>query len=179
MLNKLMIAISGKSGCGNTTLGKMLANDLNLTQINYTFRNLATDEGTTFEDIRKRAEETDEIDKLLDKRQIELAMATNGCVLGSRLAIWKLQQATVKVFLDISLDERSRRIALREGKEHSLAKAETSERDRLDTDRYKKIYNLDNNDFVNIADIVISDDKLSSEQIANLIKDFLRNNNHI
>lgn len=179
MLNKLMIAISGKSGCGNTTLGKLLANDLKLTQINYTFRNLAVDEGTTFEEIRKRAEETDDIDKLLDKRQIELAMATNGCVLGSRLAIWKLQEATVKVFLDISLDERSRRIALREGKLHDVAKAETSERDKLDTERYKKIYNLDTNNFIGVADIVISDDKLSSQQIASIIKDFLRNNNHI
>ena len=45
-LNKdLRIAISGKSGCGNTTVSGMLAKTLGVTLINYTFRQLAAGKG--------------------------------------------------------------------------------------------------------------------------------------
>ena len=42
---ELRIAISGKSGCGNTTVSTMLAQRLGIKLINYTFRNLAKDIG--------------------------------------------------------------------------------------------------------------------------------------
>ena len=38
---KLRIAISGLSGCGNTTVSKKLSEMLGVRMINYTFRNLA------------------------------------------------------------------------------------------------------------------------------------------
>ena len=38
---ELRIAISGKSGCGNTTVSTLLSEKLGIKLINYTFRTLA------------------------------------------------------------------------------------------------------------------------------------------
>ena len=47
-LNKeVRIAISGKSGCGNTTVSSLLAKTLDITLINYTFRQMAAERNMT------------------------------------------------------------------------------------------------------------------------------------
>ena len=38
---ELRIAVSGKSGCGNTTVSSLLARSLGIKLVNYTFRQLA------------------------------------------------------------------------------------------------------------------------------------------
>lgn len=73
MSNKIKIAISGKSGCGNSTVSRMVAERLGLEVINYTFRNMAEDLGISFEELRRRAEKDDSMDRQLDARQVELA----------------------------------------------------------------------------------------------------------
>ncbi len=98
MLNKITIAISGKSGCGNTTVSKTVADRLNLKFINYTFRTMADERGISFEALRQLAEESTAIDMELDKKQVYLA-AEGNCVLGSRLAIWMIDKADLKVYL--------------------------------------------------------------------------------
>ena len=53
-LNKeIRVAISGKSGCGNTTVSGMLAKTLGVTLINYTFRQLAAEKGMTLPEGRR------------------------------------------------------------------------------------------------------------------------------
>ena len=47
------MAISGKSGCGNTTVSRLVADRLGLIVINYTFKNLAQDKGMSFEEIAR------------------------------------------------------------------------------------------------------------------------------
>lgn len=42
---EVRVAISGKSGCGNTTVSSMLAEKLGIKLINYTFRQLAAEKG--------------------------------------------------------------------------------------------------------------------------------------
>ena len=96
MLNNITIAISGKSGCGNTTVSKIVADKLDLKFINYTFRTMAEEKGISFEELRQLAEESTAIDMELDKKQVYLA-AEGKCVLGSRLAIWMIADADLKV----------------------------------------------------------------------------------
>ena len=67
----LTIAISGKSGCGNTTLSKRLSEHLGLKLINYTLRSLAEEEGMSFEDLWNMSQEDTKWDRLLDQRQKE------------------------------------------------------------------------------------------------------------
>jgi cytidylate kinase len=153
MSSELTIAISGKSGCGNTTVSTLLAQRLGLRLINYTFHNMAQERGLSFEEFGRLAEQDDQYDLYLDRRQVELASG-GGCVLGSRLAIWLLPEATLKVYLTASLEERARRIALREGLDPAQAREAVEERDKRDRKRYLRIYHLDIDD-PRPADLVV------------------------
>ena len=55
-LSKIKIAVSGKSGCGNSTVSRLLAEKLGLKLINYTFHNMAEEAGIPFEELCLKAE---------------------------------------------------------------------------------------------------------------------------
>lgn len=154
----IKIAISGKSGCGNTTASKLLAQTLDLRMINYTFRNLAQEKGLDLAQVLALAEHDPSWDRDLDLKQAQLASAGD-CVLGSRLAIWILKDADLRVYLKASVETRASRIWGREHDLHPLVDgqtmlAETIERDRRDRERYLKLYNIDNDQF-EFADLII------------------------
>lgn len=151
--HKLRIAISGKSGCGNTTVSTLLAQTLGITLINYTFRQLAVEKGFTLAEVIEKAKTDDSYDKYVDTHQIELARKES-CVLGSRLAIWMLKEADIRIYLLANDELRARRILNREGGDIEQIKSFTAMRDREDTERYKKLYGIDNNDY-SIADIKV------------------------
>ena len=111
---ELRVAISGKSGCGNTTVSSLLAESLQVTLINYTFRNLAKELGISLAEIIERAKTDTQYDKLVDTKQVDLAKQQS-CVLGSRLAVWMLQEADLKVYLLADNQIRAQRILNREG----------------------------------------------------------------
>ena len=110
----LRIAISGKSGCGNTTVSKLLSEKLGIDMINFTFRSLSAETGLSLSEIIEKAKTDDSFDITVDTRQVEMAEKTS-CVLGSRLAIWMLKSANLRVFLLASDDVRAQRIHNREG----------------------------------------------------------------
>ncbi len=173
MLNKLelvkplRIAMSGRSGCGNTTAGRLVAQHLGITHVNYTFRNLAADKNMQLSELLALAKESDEYDKELDRHQLELAIGSS-CVLSSRLAMWMLPVADLKIFLNIPLDERSRRIAQREGGDLSIKIQETKDRDEQDHHRYFRIYGIDT-DHYDGADLIINSGRLTAQQVADII----------
>ncbi len=163
----MKIAISGKSGCGNTTVSKMTAAKLGLKFVNYTFRIMAQEKGIPFEELCRLAESDKRFDIMLDEKQKELASEGN-CVLGSRLAIWIIDDADLKVFLDAPTDVRAERIHRREGGSYEEVFNKTIARDKRDSERYKNLYNIDNNDF-SFANLVIDTGALSAEEVAELI----------
>lgn len=163
----MIIAISGKSGCGNTTVSTKLAERLGLTLVNYTFRNLAADTGREFKEICQAAKSDFSYDKIIDSHQVELARKGN-CVLGSRLAIWMVDFADLKVFLEASIETRAKRIVLREGGTFQQRYDETAARDESDTGRYKVLYGIDNNQH-DFADLIIDTALYDPDQIVDLI----------
>ena len=164
----IRIAISGKSGCGNTTISKIVADTLGLQFINYTFRSLAEEMKLDLKKVLELAENNDNIDKKLDENQVKLAMESNGCVLGSRLAIWMLKEADLKVYLKAKPETRAGRIVKREGESLESVREFTEKRDKQDHERYFRIYNIDNDDY-SFADMIIDTEKLTPEQIADMI----------
>ena len=164
---ELRIAISGKSGCGNTTVSTLLSKILGIKLINYTFRQLAAEKGLTLAQVIENAKTDDSYDIAVDTKQVELARAES-CILGSRLAIWMLKEADMKVYLGASDDVRAKRILNREGGNLEEIKAFTEMRDREDSNRYKKLYNIDNNDF-SFVDLNIDTALYTPDQIAQLI----------
>jgi cytidylate kinase len=167
-INEAKIAISGKSGCGNTTVSRIVAETLKLRFINFTFRSLAKEKGLSLEEILALAAKDDSWDREVDTRQVEMARENGGCVLGSRLAIWMLPEADLKVFLTARPEVRAKRIQGREGECLISVTKFTASRDRQDHERYLRIYNI-NNDEYSFADLVIDTDDIEPAEIARLI----------
>uniref|UniRef100_UPI00298E8F2B (d)CMP kinase n=1 Tax=Treponema sp. TaxID=166 RepID=UPI00298E8F2B len=156
-----------KSGCGNTTVSTLLSQMLGIKLINYTFRTLAEERGMTLAQVIENAKTDNSYDKYVDTHQVELARAES-CVLGSRLAIWMLKEADLKVYLKLDPDTRAKRILNREGGDLEEIKKFTQMRDSEDSRRYKELYNIDNSvyDFV---DVEIDTGVNNPEQVAAII----------
>lgn len=166
-MGALRIAISGKSGCGNTTVSRLLAERLDVRLINYTFHTMAEEQGVSFEQMCRMAESDDSWDRYLDRKQVERAME-GSCVLGSRLAIWVLHAADIKVYLTASPDVRARRIQTREGGSLEEVRAATTRRDQRDRSRYLRLYDIDTDSY-QFADLVIDTEKYRPDEIVDRI----------
>ena len=168
MKREIRIAVSGKSGCGNTTICKMAADILDLRFINFTFRSLAQERNLDLKTVLELAATDDSWDREVDSRQVSLAREEGGCVLGSRLAIWMLEEADLKVYLEASPQVRVRRIIKREGGVFDEVAAFTAERDRQDHGRYLRIYNIDNDDY-SFAHLIVNTDIHTPDEIVDMI----------
>jgi len=157
MLNNPRITISSKSGCGNSTVSRIIARKLGLKLINYTFHDLAEEKKMDFEKLCLLAENDDKYDLFVDKRQVELA-ASGKCIMASRLAIWLLKNAELKVYLEASPQVRAGRIAGREGLSVDEALAAMAKRDNRDHQRYMKLYGIDIDKY-DFVDLVVDTEK--------------------
>ena len=166
MSSDVRIAISGKSGCGNTTVSRLVAARLGLRVINYTFKDLARDMGLTFQELSDKAEKDPQYDLSLDKMQVEMA-ASGRYVLGSRLAIWLLRDTAFTVYLEAGLETRALRIAKREGLDYATALRKTERRDTRDRERYLRLYGYDVDDY-RFARLIISAEP-GAEEVAQAI----------
>ena len=167
MKKGIKIAISGRSGCGNTTVSTLLAEALGFRLINYTFHSLADELRIPFKELCLLAEDDPQYDYRVDEKQIEMTAGGN-CVLGSRLAIWLCKDADIKVFLTATSEVRAERILKREGGDPEKVQAETRARDDRDHQRYLKLYDIDNekHDF---ADLIIDTEGYTPDEIKSLI----------
>ncbi|MFW5688257.1 MAG: (d)CMP kinase [Spirochaetota bacterium] len=169
----MKIAISGKSGSGNTTVTSRVAERLGYQRVNYTFKDMAAEQGVSFETMCEMAEHDSRWDIKLDRRQVEMAREGN-TVLGSRLAIWVLDDADVRVYLDAPPEVRARRIQRRniengeKPTNFETVFTQTVERDQRDHDRYLRLYGIDNDHF-DFADLVIDAAELGPDEIADRI----------
>jgi len=162
----MIIAISGLSGCGNSTVSGLVAQKLGLKKVNYTFHDLAREKNVSFEEMRATAErEFPATDLELDKKISEMVSAGD-CVVGSRIAIWR-DAADLRVWLDAPPKTRAKRIAEREGKPAD-ARA-VKERDAADSARYKKLYGINLKKGAKECDLEINTERISAEKAAEIV----------
>lgn len=167
----IRIAISGHSGCGNTTATTNVGKALGIQIINYTFRDLAKDLGLSFEYIHSNASSDLIFDYLTDLILIRNALANESIVVGTRLAAW-LMDADLRIWLHAPLETRAARINQRESEkqasyEQTLYK--TLKRDEQNKKRYLRLYGLDIDDHSDF-DVTINTEKLTSTQVSGLIE---------
>lgn len=167
MSSDVRIAISGKSGCGNSTVSALVAEKMGLFLINYTFKSIAAELGISFGEVYRRAEDDPSYDYRVDKKQVELAEA-KPCVLGSRLAVWLLKSADLKVYLEAAPATRARRIQKREDGNFEEILAKTVERDKKDRARYMKLYEIDI-DTYDFVDLIVDTENKTPGQVAEII----------
>ncbi len=166
----MRVAISGDSGCGNTTATNNVGNALKLKIVNYTFRDLARDLNLNFEQIHKEATTNLIFDYLTDFTLIRNSLANKDIVIGTRLAAW-LMDAELRIWLHAPLEARAGRISLREsekGSSYEQILYKTLKRDEQNRKRYLRLYGLDIDDH-NDFDITINTEKLTAHQVSNLI----------
>ena len=174
----MRIAISSKSGCGNTTVSTLLSEKLGYPMVNFTFRQMAQERGVDFWTFCRMAEDDYDIDRELDRRQVEMAMEQKDCILASRLAIWMLKEADLKVYLTATAETRAKRIYTREGGSLEERYKETVRRDENDTNRYRIIYGIDNSKPEECADLIIATDQRTPEEIVSLIIEEVEKKTH-
>ncbi len=162
-----IIAISGKSGCGNSTVSRLVAERLGRRLVNYTFHTMADEMGIPFVRLLEMASADSSYDRTLDERQVAMAHE-NDCVIGSRLAIWLVRDADLKVYLHASSEVRAERIRKREGGDSAEVLSFTKKRDEIDRERYLSIYGIDN-DRYDFADLVINTERMSPDRIAGVV----------
>lgn len=162
-----IIAISGKSGCGNSTVSRLVSERLGRRLVNYTFHTMAEEMGIPFVKLLEMASADSSFDRTLDERQVEMAHQED-CVIASRLSIWLVRDASLRVYLHASSEVRAERIRKREGGESQEVLAFTKRRDELDRERYLSLYGIDN-DRYDFADLVINTERMTPERIADVV----------
>ncbi len=165
----MIITIGGAVGSGKTTVAKALAKRFGLRHISAgeVFREMAKEKGMTLQEFSKYAENNHEIDKELDRRQIELARQGNA-VIDGRLTGW-LIDADVKIWLTAPLEVRAKRVEKRENKSFQTALEETRDREESEAKRYKEIYNIEISD-MSPYDIVLNTQLWNAESVIEIIE---------
>lgn len=168
----VVITISGTPGSGKSTIAQLLHDKLGVPYIysGMIFRQTAEKYKTTLEEFGKFCEENSKIDKELDAQQIEILKKGN-VILEGRLSGWLAYKNNIpafKIMIDADTDIRAKRIVKREKGNIKIRKKEILERERSETARYFKYYNIDlkNN---SIYDLVIDSSDKKPEKIIKMI----------
>lgn len=164
----MRVTIGGPPGSGKTTVSKLVSKELQYTHI-YTgdiFRNLAKEKGLSLEELSKLAEKDHSIDIVVDERQKELGNQDN-IILEGRMARFIIEP-DLSVWITAPFDERIKRISQRENLDYEAVYRETKIREKSETNRYQKIYNVD---IFNLAsyDLVINSLKLNAQGVSRVI----------
>jgi cytidylate kinase len=154
----MLVTVSGPPGSGKTTLARRLADELGYEHVSGgdIFRSLADERDLSLAAFNELAEEDDQIDRDLDRRQRTIARERADTVLESRLAGWMAgEHADLKLWLDAPLDVRAARVADREETSVEAARKATTAREASERERYEAYYGIDFTD-LGIYDLCVN-----------------------
>jgi len=165
----LRIAIAGLTGCGKTSVGRLVAEKLGYKTIEFTFKELAKESKIELMKFHEMARKDPKhaIDRELDAHIREEAGRGN-CVIATWLAPWVVGESELKVWLDASEETRAKRIAGREGIPLEEALLHVKKRDKENIERYKEVYGIDITNH-RIFDLIINTDNSEMEKTAEII----------
>lgn len=165
-----LITISGQAGSGTSTLVEGLCKTLGWNYLNggMIFRSEAKRRGMELGEFAELCRDDLEVDRNLDEELKKHMLQDDGPeIVESRLAGWWAYQLNIpakRVWLEVSLEERSRRVVKREGGSLDLRKQEILEREERDLHRFQELYQLNPSDQAPYTDIVNAD-SLSAEEV--------------
>lgn len=160
----MIIAISGLTGSGKTTIGERVSKALNIRYI-YTSHKQSVEKIADVVKFTKKA--TPEFERSFDDMIAKLA-SRQDCVVTTWLGPWLIKKATIRVWLYAGLDARVKRKMKEVSMPYPKTRRYVVEKDRVNIRKYKKIYNVDMND-QGIFDICINTEKLSVSQTVNMV----------
>jgi len=173
---KIVICISGMTGCGKSTVARRLAEKYGLKYFSggNALKALAveagykpaekgwweTDEGMNF--LRGRMENS-KFDKKVDEKLMELAKQGN-VVLDSWTMPWLLKEG-FKVWLEASLNARAKRVAERNGIDIERALGILKKKDERTKVIYKNLYGFDLGRDFSPFDLIVDTDVLDADEV--------------
>jgi len=163
----MIICISGLSGSGKNSVGRLVAEKLGLRLIDPTFKTIAAKQKMSLLDFHKKAEHEHSIDKKFDAALIADAKKGN-CVVSTWLGPWMIKNADIKVWLYAPASARASRVAARDGMKPDEAARHISERDESNRLRYLEIYKIDIYDHSGF-ELVINSERFMPEESSNII----------
>ena len=165
----MIITISGLAGSGTTTASKILSKKLGIPYVSAgdIFRQMAAERDMDILEFSKFAEENEDIDILIDKRQSELANKSENLIVEGRLSA-HFVEADLKIWFITPIDTRTKRICERENKQYDVVKEEIISRSSSEAKRYRDIHNIDIKD-MEIYDFIINTGSFDAESVADII----------
>lgn len=176
------ITITGNLGSGKSSVAKILKErGYEYSSTGNIFRQLAMEKGLSVEEFNKQVNEAasrgdHSVDKMIDDTTTRISEEQDNVVFDSRLA-WHFASKSFKVFIITDIDEASRRVfhdSQRANSESYASQAECRKalinRQKLETVRYKEIYDIDYYDMSNY-NLVIESTSAAPDVIAQEILD--------
>ena len=148
----MLLQFLGKPGCGKSTVADLLAQELNYRVLSSgdEMRKLAKKHNMNIIDFCSKylPEHRDE-EIAFDESFLETCKETENIIIPTRMMSQILDRNNIehfKVFLFATEAIRIARIREREGVTIRKAKEDSAKRDKIDTQRYKDVYNIDIHD---------------------------------
>jgi cytidylate kinase len=174
-VNMKKVTISGHPGSGTSTLVEGLSKQFSWASINggQIFRNEAENRGMTLAEFGELCSNDESVDLTLDEKLRAHISDNSTNIIESRLAGWwayKLGTNCVRIWLNVSEQERARRVSLRE--ETTIDEAINANRARLlvDNERYQKMYGLTPDDPTPYTHIIDATHITAGQVLAEVIK---------
>ncbi len=174
---RIVICVTGMSGCGKSTAARRLAKKYGLryfsggdmlkalaVKTGYKPRKRGwweTEEGRSF--LRQRTR-NHEFDKRVDEELMKWARRGN-VVLDSWTMPWLLKEEAFKVWLEVSADERARRLARRDRISVEEALRALQEKDGKTKRIYKRLYGFNLGEDFSPFDLILDTNQLKSDEV--------------
>ena len=170
----MIITITGKPCSGKSTVAKMIEQQFNFKRVGVgdMFKQEANRRGMSAEEFNALCISDPSYDFFIDNKTAEMGKELEGqdYIFDSRLA-WHFIPKSFKVFVDLDEDEMANRLVLsdRQGKEKydnfEDAKRTLVNREKLERERYKKIYGVDIYDIKNYDFVTDSNNKTPQQVV--------------
>lgn len=133
------------------------------------FRRLAKEKGMSLEKFSRYVEKNPEVDHEIDEETVQAAKEGD-VIIDACLSAWKAGDfADIKILLTAPLEVRVKRLSERDNKTYKEALEETLVRERSEKERFKKLYNINVDDY-SIFDVIINTELWSLDSIVKILK---------